>query len=77
MKTLLEIKQSAKKGDYTTVAELIGKSDSLVRAVVNEYRNDHWNIQKTFSDYLEARERLQERERRRQEKKKMRDRANT
>jgi hypothetical protein len=71
MKTLQQIKQLAKKGDYTTVAELVGKSPDLVRRVVDDDRTDHHNIQKTFSDLLEARERLATREHNRRERKRI------
>lgn len=65
MKTLKEIKESAKKGDYTRAAEIISSaihpnkiSSSLVRMVVNEAREDHHHIQRTLSKLLEARERI-------------------
>lgn len=61
MKTLREIKQAAEKGDYTRVAETIGISADLVKKVVNDLRTDHHNIQRTFSDMLEARERMAQR----------------
>lgn len=73
MKTLSEIKLEAKKSDYTRVAEIVRKSASLVRKVINDEREDHHNIQKTFSDMLTARERLNERESGRQERKKQRE----
>lgn len=68
MKSLREIKQAAKKGDYVTVSEIVGKSRSLVQAVVNGERTDHHRIRKTFSDLLEHRERVADREERRRER---------
>lgn len=58
MKTLKEIKESAKKGDYTRAAEILEVSPSLVRMVVDEDRKDHHDIQRTLSEILEARERI-------------------
>jgi hypothetical protein len=72
MKTLQEIKQTARKGDYSRVAEVVKVSKDLVSKVVNELRTDHYNIQKTFSDLLDNRERLEIREAKRQEKKRLR-----
>lgn len=65
MKSLKEIQQEAEKGDYTRVAELVGKSAELVRKVVAGERVDLNNIQKTFSDMLEYRQRLSLREQKR------------
>ena len=65
MKSFLEIQEQAEKGDYSRVAQLVSVSPSLVRMVVSEVRKDHHNIQRTFSDMLEQRERLAEREERR------------
>ena len=61
MKTFSEIKQAAIKGDYTTVAEIIGVSASTVKMVVNGTRTDHHGIQKTFSSILEQRDKLTKR----------------
>ncbi len=59
MKSLKQIQQTAKKGDYTRVAEIIGGiSPQLVRMVVYELRQDHYDIQHTFSEYLKSREAL-------------------
>ena len=68
MKSLREIQKTAEKGDYTQIAKLVGVSSSLVQKVIGGERNDHQNIQKTFSDMLEQRERLAEREERRRER---------
>lgn len=65
MKSFSEIQKQAEKGDYSRIAELVSVSPSLVRKVVAEERIDHHNIQRTFSDMLEQRERLAEREERR------------
>jgi len=56
LKTLIEIKEQAKKADYTRVSEIIGKSAELIKAVIKGQRTDLHNIQQVFSDYLEARE---------------------
>lgn len=69
MKTTEEIKCTAEKGDYVRVAEIVGCSPSLIYKVVLGLRTDHHKIQKTFSDLLEARERLTTREARRRERK--------
>ncbi len=69
MKTFKEILRSAEKGDQIRVAELVGKSASTVWMVINEYREDCNNIQRTFSDLIEARERLAAREENRRERK--------
>ena len=68
MKSLREIKREAEKGDYTRVSEIVGKSPDLVQRVVNGERTDHHNIQKVFSELLEKRDRLTEREERRRER---------
>lgn len=73
MKTLTEIKRTAESGDYQRVAELVEKSPDLVKKVIGGTRWDYHNIQKTFSDLLEARERLAERERRRRERQRKRE----
>lgn len=65
MKSLKEIQQKAEKGDYTRVAELVGKSPELVRKVVAGERVDLNNIQRTLSDILEHREKLSVREQKR------------
>ena len=64
MKSLKEIQRKAEKGDYRRVAELVEVSPDLVQRVINGTRNDYHRIQKTFSDMLEARERIAEREER-------------
>jgi hypothetical protein len=69
MKTLTEIKQAAESGDYQRVADIVKMSADLVKKVVVGDRRDHHNIQRTFSDLLEARERLASRESRRRERK--------
>lgn len=71
-KSLQQIKELAQKADYTQVANIVGKGKDLVRKVINSQRADHHNIQKTFSDLLELRERLAKREanRRARQKKK-------
>lgn len=68
MKSLKEIGRKAEKGDYTTVARIVGKSSSLVHMVVSEQRKDNYNIQRVFSDVLETRERLMLREQKRRER---------
>lgn len=68
MKSFKEIQKVAEKGDYTQVARIIGKSASLVRMVANQQRADYYNIQRVFSDLLEQRERLVQREKKRQKK---------
>jgi hypothetical protein len=73
MKTLEEIKQAAEKADYARVGAIVGKSSSLVRMVVNDARHDHHNIQKTFSDMLEHREKLSEREKARRARKQVKN----
>ena len=65
MKTLQQIKQAAEKGDYTRVAQMVGKTPDLVKKVINDLRADHHGIQKTFSDMLENRERIMQREHKR------------
>ena len=65
MKSLREIQKLSQKSDYTRVAEVVGKSLNLVLMVIKGQRTDHHNIQKVFSDMLEQRERLAEREERR------------
>ena len=59
----------AKKADYARVAEIVGKGQSLVKMVVAEDRTDHHNIQRVFSDMLESREKLAEREAKRRARK--------
>lgn len=68
MKTFKEIKQSVRRGDYLTAAEIIGISAELVRHVVNGIREDHHNIQKTLSELIEQREKLTVRTRKRTRK---------
>jgi hypothetical protein len=68
MKSFREIQNEAEKSDYTRVAELVGKSPSLVKMVVNGERTDHHNIQKVFSDLLTHRQRIAEREERRRKR---------
>jgi hypothetical protein len=58
MKSLAQIKSAAKKGDYSTVAAITGKSRTLVESVIAGKRTDHHHIQQTFSDLIEQRERL-------------------
>jgi hypothetical protein len=58
VKTLKQIKAAAEKGDFTTVARLTGIGASLVREVIKGNRTDHHGIQKAFSDYLTAKEKL-------------------
>lgn len=65
MKSLKEIQREAEKGDYKQVARLVDVSPDLVQKVIAGQRNDYHNIQKTFSDILEARARIAEREERR------------
>lgn len=72
MKTLEEIKQGAQKGDYSRVAEILQVDASLVQKVINDQRTDHHTIQKTFSDLLESRERLNVKANKRREKKRRR-----
>jgi hypothetical protein len=62
LKTFKQIKREAQKGDLQRVAEIVKMSVSTIKMVVNGERNDHHNIQKVFSDLLESRERLTERE---------------
>lgn len=69
MKSFREIKRYAERGDYSRVADIANCSPSLVRKVVYEQRTDHHKIQKIFSDILETRERIAEREARRRERK--------
>jgi hypothetical protein len=73
MKSLEQIKRLAKKADYERVAELVEMSSSTVRMVVNKERTDHHNIQKTFSDYLEFREKLAAREAKKRERQRERE----
>jgi hypothetical protein len=68
LKTFKEIKRAAEKGDYQRVAEIVEKSVSTIKMVVNGERTDHHNIQKVFSDLIETRARLAEREERRRER---------
>ena len=68
MKSFKEIQRKAEKGDFTQIARIIGMSASLIRMVVAEERADHYNIQRVFSDMLEQRERLTQREKKRQKK---------
>lgn len=69
MKSFKEIQREAKYGDYTRVAELVGKSPDLVKRVLRGERTDHHNIQKVFSDLLDSRLRIGDREERRQQRK--------
>jgi hypothetical protein len=62
VKTLRQIQALAEKGDYLRVAELVCKSPELVNKVIGGVRKDHHNIQRTFSDMLESREKLAQRE---------------
>lgn len=73
MKTLTQIKREAESGDYQRVAEIVKMSADLVKKVIGGKRNDLHNIQKTFSDLLENRERLSERESRRRERQRRRN----
>jgi hypothetical protein len=68
MKSLREIQKESQKSDYTRVAEMVGKSLNLVIMVIKGERTDHHNIQKTFSDMLEQRQRLAAREERRRKR---------
>ncbi len=68
IKTLKQIQRVAEKGDYTQIAKMVGVSPDLVRKVIAGDRNDHHNIQKTFSDMLTQRENLAAREERRRER---------
>lgn len=68
MKNFDEIQREARKGDYSAVAEIVQKSVDLVKKVVSGKRVDHHNIQKVFSDLLENRERLNDREQRRRDR---------
>ena len=83
MKTFKQIKREAQKGDLQRVAEIVKMSVSTIKMVVNGERIDHHNIQKVFSDLLESRERLTEREKSRrirnaakEERKRMREEQN-
>ena len=62
VKTFKQIKREAQKGDYQRIAEIVEKSVSTIKMVINGERTDHHNIQKVFSDVLESRERLTLRE---------------
>lgn len=68
MKSLQQIKLAARKGDYTAVAQIVGKSRNLIQAVIDGDRTDHHHIQQTFSDLLENRERLTQRSAKRRKK---------
>jgi hypothetical protein len=68
VKSFQEIQNKAEKGDYPRVAAIVGKSVSLVKMVVSEERTDLNNIQKVFSQIIEHREALAEREQRRRVK---------
>lgn len=65
MKTLQQIKQATEKGDYTTVAKMVAVSPDLVKKVIAGTRTDHYNIQRTFSELIESRERMFKRAKRR------------
>lgn len=65
MKSFKQIQREAGKGDYSQVATIAGTSASTVKMVVYGHRNDLHNIQKIFSDMLEQRERMAEREEKR------------
>ena len=62
MKSLREIQRKAEKGDYVQVSRLVELSPDMVRKVIWGQRNDYHRVQKTFSDMLESRERIAERE---------------
>lgn len=61
MKSLQEIKALAEWGDYEQVAKMCEISRDLVQRVINDERKDHHNIQLTFSQLLEFREELKDR----------------
>lgn len=69
MKSLLQIKALSAKGDFVRVAEITGSSESNVKKVIAGLRPDNYNIQRVFSDLLEARERLAQREAKRRSRK--------
>jgi hypothetical protein len=62
VKSFREIQKTYAHGDLQRVAEIAKCSVSTVKMVVNGHRTDHKNIQKIFSDLIEARERLSLRE---------------
>jgi hypothetical protein len=72
VKTLSEIKRKYSNGDYIRVAEIVKVSESTVKKVVSGTRPDNHNIQKVFSDLLDAREKLAEREAKRRARKNQR-----
>jgi hypothetical protein len=61
MKSLTEIKALAEWGDYEQVARMCDVSRDLVQRVISNERKDRHNIQLTFSQLLEFREELKER----------------
>ena len=69
VKTIEQIQAVAEKGDYVRVAKLVGKGSDLVNKVISGKRKDHHNIQRVFSDMLESREKLAEREAKRRARK--------
>lgn len=73
MKNLKQIRRSAEKGDYTLVAQLVGRGPSLVKMVIKGERADHHHIQKVFSDMLRNREMIASREERRRARKAKRE----
>jgi hypothetical protein len=72
MKKFEQILVKAEKADYSRVAELVDMSPSTVRMVVRGERKDHHNIQRVFSDLLEAREKIAAREAKRRSRKNQR-----
>lgn len=64
MKSFKQIKQAAEKGDYTTVARIIGMSPSLVHMVVKEEREDYYGIRQVFCEILQHREKLVKKQKR-------------
>lgn len=62
----------AAKGDFVRVAEITNSSESNVKKVVAGMRPDNYNIQKVFSDMLESREKLADREAKRRSRKNQR-----
>lgn len=69
MKSFQQIKMLAEKSDYARVAEIVGKSASTVRMVVRQERTDLHNIQRVFTEFLELREKLSQREAKRRSRK--------
>jgi len=58
MKSWQQIKELAKKDDWTTVADIAGCSPKNVRMVADSKRPDNFNIQKIFSDLIACREQV-------------------